>query len=152
MDGRDTIPDSENLCLIRKIRRNTTVSIQRIMMILIALLTHCTMTLLKDNKNSVETVDSKLSEFQGNEAELQKRQSASMEKINVSMIRHVRQVGDEIGANAVLVYVDVIKSRAILKTLLQESHCILAAMEKHVLDELKTLEGNDDRIIQVPCI
>ena len=97
-----------------------------------------------------EMVDSKLNEFQGDTAELEKSQNASMEKINASMIRLARQVADEIGANSVLIYVDVIKSRANLKTLLHESHCILAAREKHVLDELKTIEENDNPIIQVP--
>jgi len=36
---------------------------------------------------------------------------ASMEKINASMIRHARQVAEEIKANAVLVYVDVVQSK-----------------------------------------
>jgi hypothetical protein len=90
-----------------------------------------------------EMVDSKLNEFQGDTAELEKSQNASMEKINASMIRLASQVADEIGANSFLIYVDVIKSRANLKTLLHESHCILAARKKHVLDELKTLEEND---------
>jgi DNA integrity scanning protein DisA with diadenylate cyclase activity len=75
-----------------------------------------------------------------------------MDKINATMIRHARQVADEIGANTVLIYVDLIKSRKNLKTLLKESHCILATRDKHVLDELKTIEGHDDRIIQVPYI
>jgi diadenylate cyclase len=75
---------------------------------------------------------------------------ASMGKINTSMIYHARQVAAEIGADAVLVYVDLIKSRKSLESLLRESHCILAAREKHVMEELKTLGANDDRIIQVP--
>lgn len=45
---------------------------------------------------------------------------------------------------------DLIKSRENLKNLLQKCHCILAAREEHVLDELKTLEVNNNRIIQVP--
>ena len=85
-------------------------------------------------------VNSKLNEFQGDASELEKSQNASMEKINASMIRLASQVADEIGANSFLIYVDVIKSRANLKTL---RHCILAARKKHVLDELKTLEEND---------
>ena len=75
---------------------------------------------------------------------------ASLVKINESMIHHARQVAEEIGANAVLVYVDLIESRKRLESLLRESHCILAAREKHVMEELKTLGANDDRIIEVP--
>ena len=74
---------------------------------------------------------------------------ASMEEINSSMIRHAWQAAEEIGANAVLVYVDVIKSRDALESLLMESHCIMAARDKNVLEELKTLDGNNDRIVQV---
>ncbi len=36
---------------------------------------------------------------------------ASMDEINSSMIRHTKQVAEEIGANAVLLYVDLIQSR-----------------------------------------
>ncbi len=75
---------------------------------------------------------------------------ASMDEINASMIRHAYQVAEEIGANAVLVYVDLIQSRENLGDLLRESHCVLAARNKNVLDELKTLNGDNDRIIQVP--
>ena len=75
---------------------------------------------------------------------------ASMDEINASMIRHAYQVAEEIGANAVLVYVDLIQSRENLEDLLRESHCILAARNKNILEELKTLNGDNDRIIQVP--
>ena len=83
-------------------------------------------------------------------AEHQISQSSSMEKINASMIKHACKIAEEIGVNTVLVYVDLIKSRENLKSLLQECHCILAAREEHVLDELKTLDVNNNRIIQVP--
>jgi DNA integrity scanning protein DisA with diadenylate cyclase activity len=76
--------------------------------------------------------------------------SASMDEINSSMIRHAQQVAEEIGANAVLLYVDLIQSRDNLETLLRESHCILAARDRNVLDELETLDGECDRIIKVP--
>jgi DNA integrity scanning protein DisA with diadenylate cyclase activity len=75
---------------------------------------------------------------------------ASMDKINTSMIRHAWQVAEEIGANAVLVYVDLIKSKENLESLLRESHCIPAARDMTILEELKTLNGDNDRIIQVP--
>ena len=64
----------------------------------------------------------------------------SMDQINSSMLRHAYQVAGEIGANAVLVYVDEIKSKDNLESLLQESHCILAARDKNVLEELKMLK------------
>jgi len=51
----------------------------------------------------------------------------SMEEINVTMISHARQIARKIGASAVLVYVDVIKSREHLTSLLKERRCILAA-------------------------
>ncbi|WDN88590.1 hypothetical protein BuS5_01558 [Desulfosarcina sp. BuS5] len=76
--------------------------------------------------------------------------SASMDEINSSMIRHAQQVAEEIGANAVLVYVDEIKSKDNLESLLQESQCILAARDKNVLEELKMLKCDNNRIIQVP--
>ena len=69
-------------------------------------------------------LDSESKEFQKDEVEQQKKQSSSMERNNVPMIRHTRQIAEEIGANSVLVYVDLIKSRMNLKTLLQKSHCI----------------------------
>jgi DNA integrity scanning protein DisA with diadenylate cyclase activity len=96
--------------------------------------------------------DSESTKFRNDKAEPEKAENPSMDKINALMIRHARQVAEEIGANAVLVYVDLIKSRANLETLLQESSCILAAGEKHVLDELKALKRDDVRIIQVPNI
>ncbi|MFO7965776.1 MAG: diadenylate cyclase [Desulfobacterales bacterium] len=75
---------------------------------------------------------------------------ASMEAINASMIRHGRQIADEIGASAMLIYVDLIRSRKNFEDLLKGCRCILAARGKHVLDELFVMEGTADRIIKVP--
>jgi hypothetical protein len=50
-------------------------------------------------------------------------------------------VAKEIKANAVLVYVDVVQSKEKLELLLRQSHCILAARDKNVLEELKPLDG-----------
>lgn len=95
-------------------------------------------------------VDIESNDFQSNVTEQQQIVQSSMGKINAAMIRHACKIAEEIDANTVLVYVDLIKSRTNLKDLLLNSNCILAAREKHVLDELKTLEGNNNRIIQVP--
>jgi len=45
----------------------------------------------------------------------------SMEALNATMISHARQIARKIGASAVLVYVDVIKSREQLTALLKET-------------------------------
>lgn len=78
------------------------------------------------------------------------KNNLSIEEINAAMISHARQIAAEIGANAVLVYVDLIRSKENLKILLEGSHCIMAAREPHVVEELKSLKGNDDRILSVP--
>ena len=71
----------------------------------------------------------------------------SMEELNATMISHARQIARKIGASAVLVYVDVIKSREQLSTLLKERRCILAARYQEVIDDLAEMEGVEDRII-----
>ena len=76
----------------------------------------------------------------------------SMEELNATMISHARQIARKIGASAVLVYVDVIKSREQLSTLLKERRCILAARYQEVIDDLAEMEGVEDRIIRVPYI
>ena len=68
-----------------------------------------------------------------------------MEELNATMISHVRKIG----ASAVLVYVDVIKSREQLSTLFKERRCILAARYQEVIDDLAEMEGVEDRIISV---
>ena len=73
-----------------------------------------------------------------------------MEKINASMIRHAWQVAEEIEANAVLVYVDVVQSKENLELLLRGNHCILAVRDKSILDEIKSFDGIHERVIRVP--
>ncbi|MBW1678256.1 MAG: DNA integrity scanning protein DisA nucleotide-binding domain protein [Deltaproteobacteria bacterium] len=80
----------------------------------------------------------------------QKDTTGSIERINAAMITHAKEVAREIDADAVLVYVDVIKSERNLKALINESRCILAARSQEVIDELLKMEGADDRVIQVP--
>ncbi|MBW2056638.1 MAG: DNA integrity scanning protein DisA nucleotide-binding domain protein [Deltaproteobacteria bacterium] len=77
-------------------------------------------------------------------------QLRSMEKINAAMINHAREIAEEIGATAVLVYVDVIKSRENLENLIKGGRCILAARSENVLDDLALMGGSEDRIIRVP--
>ena len=93
---------------------------------------------------------SKSSESTEKEAKPETGKIASMDKINASMIHHARHVAEEIGADALLIYVDVIKSRANLEALLQEQCCILAVRDKDLLEEIKAIEGKNHRIIQVP--
>jgi DNA integrity scanning protein DisA with diadenylate cyclase activity len=92
----------------------------------------------ESTKNRKETADNK------------EKPTSPMEKINAALIRHAGEIAKEIGANALLIYVDLIKSRDNLKALLRGSDCILAARGKHTLEELEGLGGSDDRIIEVP--
>jgi DNA integrity scanning protein DisA with diadenylate cyclase activity len=73
-----------------------------------------------------------------------------MEQINAAMINHARELAEEIGANAVLAYIDVIKSRENMACMFKESRCILAARDKYVIEDLESMEGVEDRIIRVP--
>lgn len=66
------------------------------------------------------------------------------------MILHAWQVAREIGVNAVMVYVDLIQSRENLELFLHKCHCILAVRDKNIFDELKMLNVDSDRVIQVP--
>lgn len=79
-------------------------------------------------------------------------QQESMEEINAAMINHAREIAQEIRATAVLVYVDVIKSRESTESLLKGSRCILAAKNPEVISELTIMEGCEDSIIPVPCM
>ena len=78
------------------------------------------------------------------------KQALSTVKINESMINHAREIAREIRATAALVYVDVIKSPENLQTLAKDRHCIFAARDPGVIDELSKFEGVDDRIVVVP--
>ena len=82
--------------------------------------------------------------------EKSKRQSSLSGTINKSMIRHAGEVAKEIGAKAVLVYVDLIKSREDLDAILNDRRFILAARSNHLMDELHLLADVESRIIQVP--
>lgn len=73
-----------------------------------------------------------------------------MDQINASMIRHAWQVAEEIKANAVMVYVDVVQSKEKLESLLRESHCILAARDKNVLEELESLDARQNKTESPP--
>jgi DNA integrity scanning protein DisA with diadenylate cyclase activity len=76
----------------------------------------------------------------------------SVDEINISMIKHAKDIAQEIGATKVLAYIDVIKSPNTLTNLLKESQCILAARSQSVIDTLETIHEEDDRVIRVPHI
>jgi DNA integrity scanning protein DisA with diadenylate cyclase activity len=78
--------------------------------------------------------------------------SRSMEKLNTAMINHARELAEEVDANAVLVYIDVLKSQKIMLDLIQESRCIFAARSEGVIDDLESMEDAEDRIIRVPYV
>jgi diadenylate cyclase len=73
-------------------------------------------------------------------------------KINESMINHARTLAEEIGATAILVYVDVIKSRETLESLLKESNAILAARDPELVEELSTGDWANLRVVKVPHV
>lgn len=76
----------------------------------------------------------------------------SVEKINGAMIKHAREIAHEIEAHAILVYVDLIKSRKNMEALIKGGRCILAARVQDVIDDLNVMEGLKDRIIHVPYL
>lgn len=73
-----------------------------------------------------------------------------VERINNAMIHHAGEIAQEIGATAVLIYIDIIKSRERMESLIKESRCILAARSQGVIDDLRLLKEAEDRIIKVP--
>jgi len=79
-------------------------------------------------------------------------QRASIEEINEAMIKHALEVAREIGATGVLVYVDLIKSRTNMETLIKGGRCILATRSQDVIDELTAMEAPEARILRVPHI
>jgi DNA integrity scanning protein DisA with diadenylate cyclase activity len=83
-------------------------------------------------------------------AETGRKHDNSIERINAAMINHGRQIAAEIGATAILVYVDIVKSEQNLEALIRESRCILAARNDEVIAQLKEIKGADDRIVRVP--
>jgi diadenylate cyclase len=84
--------------------------------------------------------------------ELPSSQRASMEEINEAMIKHAREIAREIGATGVLVYVDLIKSRTNMETLIKGGRCILATRSQDVMDDLIAMEAPEERILRVPHI
>jgi DNA integrity scanning protein DisA with diadenylate cyclase activity len=74
----------------------------------------------------------------------------SMEQINGTMIRHARQIAEDIGAHGLIVYVDIVKNRENLKSLCQDPRCLLAARGKETLEELSPLQKGQARILQLP--
>lgn len=82
----------------------------------------------------------------------EKTRDFSAEKINAAMISHALAMAGEIGATAILVYVDVIKTRKNLDTLIAEERCILASRTEEILVELSEKPGVKNRIIKVPYI
>jgi len=76
--------------------------------------------------------------------------SHAMEHINAAMICHARQIAEEIGAHALLVYIDVVKSRDNLKTLCQDPRCILAVRGKETWDDLSVLQNGQMKVLQLP--
>jgi diadenylate cyclase len=84
--------------------------------------------------------------------ELPSSQRASMEKINEAMIKHAREIAREIGATGVLVYVDLIKSRTNMETLIKGGRCIMAARSQEVINDLLAMKAPEKRILRVPYI
>jgi diadenylate cyclase len=72
------------------------------------------------------------------------------QRVNAAMIEHAHEIAKQIGASAVLAYVDVICSKERLKAMIEERRCILAARTQEVLDELNEMGGSEDRILRVP--
>jgi len=79
-------------------------------------------------------------------------QHASLTRINEATINHAREIANEMGATAVPVYVDVLKSWENMEILIKERRCILAARNRDVIKDLTAMEGAEDRIIRVPYI
>lgn len=75
---------------------------------------------------------------------------ADAQRVNAAMINHAKEIAEEIGAAAVLAYVDVLRSKERLKAMIKERRCIMAARTEEVVDELNEMGGPDDRILRVP--
>jgi DNA integrity scanning protein DisA with diadenylate cyclase activity len=76
----------------------------------------------------------------------------SIEEINAAMIKYACAIAYEIGADKVLAYVNDINSRSNLESMLEESQCILAARDQKIIETLKEMHGQEDRVIQVPNV
>ncbi len=74
----------------------------------------------------------------------------TMEHINAAMVCHARQIAEEIGAHALLVYIDVVKSRETLKSLCHDPRCILAVRGKETRNDLSELQQGQTKVLQLP--
>lgn len=88
--------------------------------------------------------------MEGTEA-AEKAKRAPADRLNDVMISHARALADEIGATAVLVYVDVIRSRKSLDILIADERFILAARNDDI-DLHGGGERNDGSEIQATRI
>lgn len=77
---------------------------------------------------------------------------ATADGLNEVMISHARQMAGEIGAAAVLVYVDVIRSRKSLDVLVQDEGFILAARAEEIIQDLAENETTAGRIVKIPSV
>lgn len=77
-------------------------------------------------------------------------QNNSMEIINRALLKHARQISEEIGATKILVYVDAIKSPQQLEALMAERDCVLAARNTSTLEDLQGMKGRENTILEVP--
>jgi diadenylate cyclase len=71
-------------------------------------------------------------------------------QLNAAMINHAKGIAEEIGAAAVLAYVDLLHSRELMEAMFKECRCILAARTEEVIHELIEMSGSSDRILRVP--
>lgn len=77
-------------------------------------------------------------------------QDSILQKLNATMISHAREIAGEIGAKAILAYIDVIRSREQMKAMIKERQCILAARTDEVVRQLNEMGARKDRILRVP--
>jgi DNA integrity scanning protein DisA with diadenylate cyclase activity len=68
------------------------------------------------------------------------------------MISHARELAGEIGAVAVLVYVDVIRSRKSLDILMGDEKFILAARTEDIVAELSENQAVSGRLVRIPPV
>jgi DNA integrity scanning protein DisA with diadenylate cyclase activity len=77
---------------------------------------------------------------------------APADGLNDAMISHARKLADEIGATAVLVYADVIRSRKSLDVLINDELFILAARTDEAAQDLSEHEGVGNRVVKIPSV
>lgn len=82
----------------------------------------------------------------------EKIRRAPADGLNEVMISHAREMAREIGATAVLVYVDVIRSRKGRDILIEDERFILAARTEEIIQELAENETVAGRVVKVPPV